>query len=91
MPESRAFRDWLAGTSAALDWDALFDYRRAAPARGADAPDRRAPAALVSWPPAPAAATRRRSALHDSVTLGCLGMDTYAFGAGAAVLQAALR
>ena len=27
MPESRAFRDWMADRSSAREWDALFDYR----------------------------------------------------------------
>jgi hypothetical protein len=29
--------------------------------------------------------------MHEGVTLGCLGMDTYAFAAGALALQTAMR
>jgi len=89
MPESRAFRGWMAENSAARDWDALFDYRRRAPHAVLMHPTDEH---LLPWYPA-AGAGRRDAAplrLHEGVTLGCLGMDTYAFGTSAATLRSAL-
>ncbi len=90
MPESHVFRDWMARHSAARDWDALFDYRRAAPHAALMHPTDEH---LLPWYPAAGAGGRDATPirLHEGVTLGCLGMDTYAFGAGAAMLQAALH
>jgi 4,5-DOPA dioxygenase extradiol len=90
MPESRAFRDWMAQKSAARDWEALFDYRRAAPHAALMHPTDEH---LLPWYPAAGAGGRETAPvrLHEGVTLGSLGMDTYAFGAGAAALQAVLR
>ena len=90
MPESRAFRDWMARHSAARDWDALFDYRRAAPHAALMHPTDEH---LLPWYVAAGAGGRDATPvrLHESVTLGCLGMDTYAFGTDTAALQAALR
>ncbi|MCW7538738.1 dioxygenase [Aquabacterium sp. A7-Y] len=81
-PESAAFRQWVLERSTARDWPALWDYRQLAPH-----------AALMHptdehWLPfyAPAGAGGREHAavrLHAGVTFGVLGMDAYAFGAGA--------
>ena len=89
MPESRAFRDWVAGRSAARDRDALLAYRTQAPH-----------AALMHptdehWLPFYIAAgagglAQPAERLHDAVTYGCLAMDAYAFGAGAQPLAEAL-
>ncbi len=89
IPESRAFRDWMNERSAARDWDALFDYRARAPhAVDMHPTDEH----LLPWYVAAGAGGREVAPLrlHDSVTLGSLGMDAYAFGASAAVLAAAL-
>ena len=90
MPESRAFRDWIAEKSAARDWAALFDYRGAAPHAALMHPTDEH---LLPWYPAAGAGGRDAAPLrlHDSVTLACVGMDTYAFGDGAAALKAALH
>lgn len=89
MPESRAFRDWFADRSAAREWDALFDYRRQAPHAALMHPTDEH---LLPWYPAAGAGGRAAAPLrlHDSITLGSLGMDTYAFGASAPALKAAL-
>jgi 4,5-DOPA dioxygenase extradiol len=88
-PESTAFRDWFKRNTDAADWDALLDYRR------------RAPHAVLMHPAdehllpfyvaAGAAGPLPGRRLHASLTFGELGMDAYAFGAQAAVLQQALR
>ena len=90
MPQSRAFREWIAERSAARDWPALFDYRRSAPHAALMHPTDEH---LLPWYPAAGAGGRDAVPvrLHDSVTLGCLGMDTYAFGEGAAALREALH
>ena len=90
MPESRAFRDWFAERSAALDWPALFDWRRRAPHAALMHPTDEH---LLPWFPAAGAGGRQALPLrlHQGATLGCLGMDAYAFGDGAATLAAALR
>jgi 4,5-DOPA dioxygenase extradiol len=92
LPESRAFRDWIADRSAHGDRDALLDYRRRAPH-----------AALMHptdehWLPFYIAAgaggvspTQPGVRLHDAVTYGCLAMDAYAFGDAARPLADALR
>lgn len=89
MAESRAFRDWFAARSAALDWEALFDYRARAPHAALMHPTDEH---LLPWYPAAGAGGRDAAPLrlHEAVTLGALGMDCYAFGASAATLQAAL-
>ena len=89
IAESRAFRDWVAERAEDGDWAALDDYRAGAPH-----------AALMHptdehWLPFYVAAGAGGTAspglrLHDSVTYGCLAMDAYAFGAGAAALREAL-
>ena len=78
-----------AERSAARDWDALFDYRARAPhAVDMHPTDEH----LLPWYVAAGAGGRDGAPLrlHDSVTLGCLGMDAYAFGAQAQRLQQAL-
>lgn len=80
IPESAAFREWMRARSAALDWDALFDYRERAPhALDMHPTDEH----LLPWFVAAGAGGRGHPPLrlHDSVTLGSLGMDVYAFGA----------
>ena len=87
--ESREFRDWMLSRSSALDWPALFDYRRQAPfAVDMHPRDEH----LLPWFVAAGAGGRDAAVLrlHDSVSYGCLGMDAYAFGAGAPALTAAL-
>jgi 4,5-DOPA dioxygenase extradiol len=82
IPESAAFRTWMAERSAARDWDALFDYRARAPhAVDMHPTDEH----LLPWYVAAGAGGRASTPLrlHDSVTYGALGMDAYAFGEGA--------
>lgn len=89
IPESAAFREWLRARGAALDWDALFDYRQRAPhALDMHPTDEH----LLPWFVAAGAGGREHppQRLHDSVTLGSLGMDIYAFGALAPALAARL-
>jgi len=90
MPESRAFRDWVVRESTARNWEALFDYRRAAPHAALMHPTDEH---LLPWYVAAGAGGREATPLrlHEGVTLGCLGMDSYVFGPGAATLQGALR
>lgn len=89
IPESAAFRRWFAERSAALDWDALSDYRRLAPHAVDMHPSDEH---LLPWYVAAGAGGRTTAPLrlHDSVTYGCLGMDMYAFGEGNAALRDAL-
>jgi 4,5-DOPA dioxygenase extradiol len=89
IPESRAFRDWIAQRSSARDWDALFAYRERAPhAVDMHPTDEH----LLPWYVAAGAGGREATPLrmHDSVEMGCLGMDAYAFGAAAQRLEQAL-
>lgn len=82
IPESAAFREWLRARGAALDWDALFDYRRRAPhAVDMHPTDEH----LLPWYVAAGAGGRTDAPvrLHASVELGSLGMDAYAFGPNA--------
>ena len=78
-PESAVFRAWLRERSAALDWDALFDYRERAPhAVDMHPTDEH----LLPWYVAAGAGGRLDAPvrLHASVALGSIGMDAYAFG-----------
>ena len=89
VAESAAFRSWFVQRSAQRDWDALFDYRRAAPhATDMHPSDEH----LLPWYVAAGAGGRDAAPLrlHDSLTYGCLGMDAYAFGPDTARLQQAL-
>lgn len=90
IPESAAFRGWIAQRSAARDWDALFDYRQRAPhAVDMHPTDEH----LLPWYVAAGAGGREAvpQRLHESVTLGSLGMDAYAFGAQAPRLAEAFN
>jgi 4,5-DOPA dioxygenase extradiol len=90
IAESTAFRGWMLARSAERDWDALFDYRRRAPHAVDMHPSDEH---LLPWYIAAGVGGRYATPvrLHDSVTFGCLGMDTYAFGSGALSLAAAER
>jgi 4,5-DOPA dioxygenase extradiol len=87
IAESKAFRTWIRDQSAARDWDALFDYRRLAPHAVDMHPSDEH---LLPWYIAAGAGGREATPqrLHESVTHGVLGMDTYAFGPAAAALAA---
>jgi 4,5-DOPA dioxygenase extradiol len=89
MAESRAFRDWVAGRSAARDRDALLAYRAQAPHAALMHPtdEHWLPFYIAAGAGGLAAPGLR---LHDAVTYGCLAMDAYAFGAGAQPLAEAL-
>ena len=90
IPESAAFRRWIHERSGARDWDALFAYRSRAPhAVDMHPTDEH----LLPWYVAAGAGGRNAAPirLHDSVTLGSLGMDAYAFGPEARRLAAALQ
>ena len=89
IPESLAFRNWFLGHAQALDWDALFDYRRQAPHAADMHPTDEH---LLPWYAAAGAGgkTDVPQRLHSSVTFGSLGMDAYAFGPAAKALADAL-
>lgn len=83
--EAAQFRGWVAEHSAARDWDALLDYRKAAPAAVAMHPTDE------HWLPfyVAAGAGGRHAVpqrVHASMTYGFLAMDGYAFGPGAEAL-----
>jgi 4,5-DOPA dioxygenase extradiol len=81
MAESAAFRRWFVERSAASDHQALFDYRRQAPHAALMHPTDEH---LLPWYVAAGAGHEGPAVrIHDSVTVGCLGMDAYAFGANA--------
>ena len=89
IPESAAFRRWVADRSAARDWDALFAYRAQAP----HAVDRHpTDEHLLPWYGAAGAGGRDAAPqrIHASATMGSLGMDAYAFGPAAPRLAEAL-
>ena len=89
IAESAAFRNWMLARSVARDWDALFDYRARAPhAVDMHPTDEH----LLPWYIAAGAGGRETvpQRLHASITYGSLGMDTFAFGAGAQALTQAL-
>jgi 4,5-DOPA dioxygenase extradiol len=84
--ESAEFRQWMVERSAARDWDALFNYRAQAPnAVDMHPTDEH----LLPWFVAAGAGGRADAAvrLHSGVSMGCLGMDVYAFGATASALM----
>ena len=87
--ECRAFRDWVRQRGEARDWDALRDYRRRAPHAALMHPtdEHWQPFYVAAGAGGEADAPRR---LHAGVTYGCLAMDLYAFGPGAASLEAVL-
>jgi 4,5-DOPA dioxygenase extradiol len=81
LPESAAFRRWFVERSTASDHEALFDYRRQAPHAALMHPTDEH---LLPWYVAAGAGHEGPAVrIHDSVTVGCLGMDAYAFGADA--------
>ncbi|MBE7417733.1 MAG: dioxygenase [Ideonella sp.] len=85
MAESAAFRRWFAERSAAQDRDALLHYRAQAPHAELMHPSDEH---LLPWYVAFGAGDEGPALrMHASVTAGCLGMDAYAFGDGAARLQ----
>jgi len=88
-PESTAFRDWFSQRVTAADWDALRDYRRHAPHALLMHPtdEHLLPFYVAAGAAGPVPGLR----LHASLTFGELGMDAYAFGSQADVLQQALR
>jgi 4,5-DOPA dioxygenase extradiol len=89
IPESAAFRRWIADRAAARDWEALFAYRSQAPhAVDMHPTDEH----LLPWYVAAGAGGRSAAPvrLHDSATLGSLGMDAYAFGPAAKQLAETL-
>jgi 4,5-DOPA dioxygenase extradiol len=85
IPESTAFRRWFADRSAARDWEALFAYRSKAPHAADMHPSDEH---LLPWYVAAGAGGRAAvpQRLHDSVEIGCIGMDAYAFGPNAEAL-----
>lgn len=89
IAESRAFRDWVAARVAAADREALLDYRRRAPHAAFMHPTDEHWLPFYIAAAAGGLAGARR--LHDEVVYGSLAMDAYAFGPGAAALEAALR
>ena len=90
IPESAAFRRWFADRSRARDWNALFDYRAEAPHAADMHPTDEH---LLPWYVAAGAGGRTTPPVrvHDSATLGSLGMDAYAFGPSARELADVLR
>ena len=89
-PDSAAFRAWMNARSAALDWDALLDYRERAPHAVEMHPTDEH---LLPWCVAAGAGGRHDAPLrlHDGVELGVIGMDAYAFGPLAARLARELE
>ncbi|HSD81945.1 MAG TPA: hypothetical protein VLB47_14850, partial [Solirubrobacteraceae bacterium] len=89
IPESAAFRGWFAERAAARDWDALFDYRARAPHAAFMHPTDEH---LLPWYAAAGAGGREAAPrrLHESIDMGCLAMDAYAFGREAAALERVL-
>jgi 4,5-DOPA dioxygenase extradiol len=85
IAESKAFRAWMLEKSSTRNWDALFDYRALAPHAVDMHPSDEH---LLPWYIAAGAGGRDAAPqrLHESVTFGALGMDTYAFGAAAGEL-----
>lgn len=77
-PESSAFRDWFAQRGAAVDWDALLDYRTRAPHAALMHPTDEH--LLPFYVAAGAAGRGPATRIHQSLTFGDLGMDAYAFG-----------
>ena len=95
ISESAAFRRWFAERSAAGDWPALLAYRQQAPFAVLMHPTDEhllpffvaAGAGQATDHAKPLSPGLR---LHASLSYGCLGMDAYAFGAGAERLKLSL-
>ena len=95
IEESAAFRRWFAERSVAADWPALLAYRQQAPFAALMHPtdEHLLPFFVAAGAGQTVGEALPRSAglrLHDSLTYGCLGMDAYAFGAGAEQLRQSL-
>jgi 4,5-DOPA dioxygenase extradiol len=88
IPESAAFRTWLAEHAAAADWPALFDYRRQAPHAVLMHPTDEH--LLPFFVAAGAGGRNAAPRIHASLTYGCLAMDAFAFGESAGALAAAV-
>jgi 4,5-DOPA dioxygenase extradiol len=86
---SRAFRQWIADHTSAGDREALLDYRARAPHAALMHPSDEHWLPFYIAAGAGGLAGSRR--LHDALTYGCLAMDAYAFGDGAAALHDALK
>jgi len=88
--DNAAFRHWFAARATALDWDALFAYRSQAPHAVEMHPTDEH---LLPWYVAAGVGGREAEPvrIHDSATMGSLGMDAYAFGPAAAALSRAVR
>jgi len=86
IAESKAFRAWMLERSHARDWDSLLNYRKLAPHAVDMHPSDEH---LLPWYVAAGAGGRDAAPqrLHESVTFGALGMDTYAFGPDAQALM----
>lgn len=90
IAESAAFREWMSARAAACDWDALLAYRTFAPhAVDMHPTDEH----LLPWFVAAGAGGRRDAPLrlHAGAEMGSVGMDAYAFGAGAPTLSRQLE
>lgn len=89
IAESAQFRAWVQAQAAAPDWPALHDYRARAPHAALMHPTDEH--WLPFYPAAGAGGSGHPGLrLHESITYGCLGMDSYAFGAQAPRLLRAL-
>jgi 4,5-DOPA dioxygenase extradiol len=87
-PESLAFRTWMAEASSRQHWDALWDYRHRAPHAVAMHPTDEH---LLPWFVAAGAGGADHAALrlYSGAAHRYIGMDGYAFGESAHLLQAA--
>ena len=87
--DNAEFRHWIAQRAKARDWEALFAYRSLAPHAAEMHPTDEH---LMPWYVAAGAGGREAAPLriHESATMGSLGMDAYAFGPRAGALAAAL-
>ena len=89
LDDNAQFRHWIAARARARDWNALFAYRSQAPHAVVMHPTDEH---LLPWYVAAGVGGRDAAPLriHDSATMGSLGMDAYAFGAAAGKLATAL-
>jgi 4,5-DOPA dioxygenase extradiol len=87
--DNAEFRHWMAARATARDWDALFAYRRRAPHAVEMHPTDEH---LLPWYVAAGVGGRAAAPvrIHDSATMGSLGMDAYAFGPAATTLAHAV-
>lgn len=89
LDDNAQFRHWMAERARARDWNALFAYRSQAPHAVVMHPTDEH---LLPWYVAAGVGGRDTAPvrIHDSATMGSLGMDAYAFGAAAGKLAAAV-